>query len=266
MLDGAIDPTQGEPDSLIAQGAGFTHAFSLFAGECARHSGCAVGPDPARATGVLSDLVRPLRTAPARTGGGRPLSFDDAITGVVQAMYSQQSWPYLNTGLSLLKAGDGSVLLRLADGYYERGPDGHYSSLQDAYYAVRCVDNPRLADPAAITAARQQMAAAAPFLADGRPDEQELDICASWPVPGTSQPHRPSAPGLPPSLVISSTDDPVTPYQAGVNLAGELGGSLLTFDGAQHTAFLHGNQCIDVAALDYLVDGTLPAPGTHCAS
>lgn len=267
VLDGAIDPAEGEPESLIAQAEGFNHAFGLFAAECARHDGCALGGDPARAMTVFSDIVRPLATNPAKTGDGdRRLSFGDAITSVVEALYSNRSWSIMNTGLNLLKSGDGSVLLRLADGYYERGQDGRYSSLQEAYYAVRCVDNPRVTDQAAIAAAGQRMNDAAPFLAGGRPDRFELDICASWPVPSTSRPHRVSAPGLPPPLVISSTDDPVTPYRSGVDLASELGGGLLSFDGAQHTAFLHGNQCVDIAALDYLVDGTQPAPGTHCRS
>jgi pimeloyl-ACP methyl ester carboxylesterase len=265
VLDGVVDPAQSEPDSLVEQGTGFTRAFGLFAQECARHTGCATGPDPSRATSVFEDLVRPLATAPAESGEGRVLSFDDAVTAVVEAMYSEQSWPVLNTGLNLLKSGDGSVLLGLADSYYERGSDGHYSSLQDAYYAVRCVDNPRLADPGAIAQAQQRIIDTAPFLGDGRPDRDELDICASWPVPSTSKPHHLSVPGLAPPLIVSSTEDPVTPYQAGVNLAADLGGGLVTFDGAQHTAFLHGNQCVDIPVLDYLVDGTMPAPGTRCS-
>ncbi|TVT14018.1 alpha/beta hydrolase [Amycolatopsis acidiphila] len=264
LLDGAIDPTEDETHSLVAQGEGFAHAFGLFATECAKHAGCAVGQDPAKAVATFDNLTRPLLATPARAGGGRTLSYDDAMTSVVEAMYSQQSWPILNTGLNLLRAGDGSALLQLADSYYERGADGRYSSLQDAYYAVRCIDNPREQGPAAVTATHQRMLAAAPFLGGGRPDEGEPDICASWPVPSTSQPHRPFLPGVPPPLVISTVDDPATPYQAGVTLAGEMGGGLLTYEGAQHTAFLHGNQCVDVNGLAYLVDGTLPPPGTRC--
>ncbi|NKQ57402.1 alpha/beta hydrolase [Amycolatopsis sp. K13G38] len=264
VLDGAIDPAETESESLVSQGQGFTRSFGLFAAACARHAGCAVGPDPARAPDVFRDLTQPLRTAAAPAAGGRKLSYDDAMTGVVDAMYSEQSWPLLNAALNLLKAGDGSQLLQLADSYYERGPDGRYSSLQDAYYAVRCVDNPHQVDADVVTATHQRMRGAAPFLDGGRPDQGEIDVCGSWPVPTTSQPHRPSLPGVPPPLVISSTDDPVTPYQAGVNLAKEMGGGLLTFDGAQHTAFLHGNQCVDVNGLAYLVDGTLPPPGTRC--
>ncbi|AIJ21186.1 alpha/beta hydrolase [Amycolatopsis methanolica] len=261
LLDGAIDPAANDPDSLVAQGAGFSRAFGEFAAECARHDGCALGRDPAKAAAEFQNLVQPLVGAPAKTGDGRHLSYRDAITGVVEAMYSSQSWPFLNTGLGLLRGGDGSVLLRLADGYYERDADGRYSSLQDAYYAVRCVDNPRAVDPAV---SRQRMADAAPFLGLGRPDQGELDVCASWPVPSTSQPHRPTVTSAAPPLVISTTGDPVTPYQAGVNLANLFRGGLLTVDGTQHTAFLHGNMCVDVAGLDYLVDGSQPPPGTRC--
>ena len=264
VLDGAIDPAESEPDSLVSQGQGFSRAFGLFAAACAQHTGCAVGPDPTRAPSLFADLTRPLLTVPTQAGAGRKLSYDDAMTGVVDAMYSQESWPLLNAALNLLKAGDGSVLLRLADSYYDRGPDGRYSSLQDAYYAVRCADTPRAPDQGAVAATHQRMLAAAPFLGGGRPDQGEADVCSSWPVPGTSAPHRPSLPRVPPPLVISSTEDPVTPYQAGVNLANEIGGGLLTFDAAQHTAFLHGNQCVDVNALAYLVDGTMPPPNTHC--
>jgi pimeloyl-ACP methyl ester carboxylesterase len=264
LLDGAIDPTEDQADSLIAQGQGFAHAFGLFAAECAKHTGCALGPDPAKAVTAFENLTHPLLAAPAQAGDGRTLSYDDAMTAVVEAMYSQQSWPGLNTALNLLGNGDGSLLLQLADGYYERGADGRYSSLQDAYYAVRCVDNPHQRDPAAVTMTHQQMLAAVPFLGGGRPDEGEPDICASWPVPSTSQPHRPFLPGVPPPLVISTVDDPVTPYQAGATLASEMRGGLLTYQGAQHTAFLHSDQCVDVNGLAYLVDGTLPPPGTRC--
>ena len=44
------------------------------------------------------------------------------------------------------------------------------------------------------------------------------------------------------------------------------GSDLLTFDSTEHTAFGRGiSTCIDDAVVAYLVDGTLPPPGTHCA-
>jgi hypothetical protein len=83
-------------------------------------------------------------------------------------------------------------------------------------------------------------------------------------VPNTSEPHVPNVEGLAKTLVISTTNDPATPYQAGVNLAKGLKGALLTFEGTQHTVFLQGVKCVDQAGTDYLVDGTVPPEGTRC--
>jgi hypothetical protein len=66
-------------------------------------------------------------------------------------------------------------------------------------------------------------------------------------------------------LVISTTGDPATPYQAGVGLADALHGRLLTYEGTQHTAFLQDIRCVDDAGIAYLVDGTLPPEGKKCS-
>jgi hypothetical protein len=65
-------------------------------------------------------------------------------------------------------------------------------------------------------------------------------------------------------MVISTTQDPATPYQAGVNLANALKARLLTYEGTQHTAFLQGDSCVDRAGISYLTDLKLPAEGTRC--
>ena len=61
--------------------------------------------------------------------------------------------------------------------------------------------------------------------------------------------------------MVSTTNDPATPYQAGVDLARQLGGTLLTFEGTQHTVVFQGNTCIDDIAARYLVDVTVPPAG-----
>jgi predicted alpha/beta hydrolase family esterase len=83
-------------------------------------------------------------------------------------------------------------------------------------------------------------------------------------VPATSKPHQISVAGLPPILVVSTTNDPATPYQAGVDLAKELGGSLLTFQGTQHTVVFQGNTCVDDIAAKYLIDVVPPPAGARC--
>jgi pimeloyl-ACP methyl ester carboxylesterase len=264
VLDGALDPNQDPTEELVAQGAGFQKAFDDFVSWCVKRQDCALGQDRAKALAAFLALVRPLGQRPVDVDDGRKLSYSDAMTGVIQALYADELWEYLNTGLNELKDNRADTLMRLADTYLERGADGTYTSTQDAFIAVRCVDDPPLTDKNAIAAAERRYKEVAPFLDDGNPPTATLDACAFWPVPNTGKPHLPNVAGLPPVLVISTTNDPATPYEAGVNLAKALKGGLLTFEGTQHTAFLQDNKCVDEAGSRYLVDGTLPAAGTRC--
>ena len=262
VLDGALDPDQNPVDEVVAQVAGFQGAFDAYAGHCARTPRCPLGTDRAQASAKFRALVQPLVDRPVEVGN-RKLSYNDAITGVIAALYDDQLWQLLDQGLTELADGEGRVLLFLADNYFGRSGD-QYSTLTDAFAAIRCVDEPPLTDRAAVAEADRRARAAAPFLDDGNPPSSALDTCAFWPVPPTSEPGTPQVSGLPPVLVISTTGDPATPYQAGVGLAEALGGRLLTYEGTQHTAFLQDIRCVDDTGTAYLVDGTLPPDGKRC--
>lgn len=265
VLDGAIDPTQSTNDESISQGVGFQKAFDAFAGWCAHQDSCALGRDPKHAVAEFQRLTRQLLSHPVPVGDGRQLSYKDATTAATQALYSQSLWRPLNTGMAQLSHGRGDMLMKLADSYYERSNDGRYANITDAYNAVRCVDDPRMTDPAAQRASDARYRQVAPFLDDGQQPSSALDTCSYWPVPPTGKsPQQPQNTGAPPPLVISTTGDPATPYQSGVNLANAMHGGLLTFDSTQHTAFLQGNSCVDDAATRYLTDGVLPDQGTRC--
>jgi pimeloyl-ACP methyl ester carboxylesterase len=265
VLDGAIDPGQSTVESLVAQGAGFQQAFEAFAAWCANQEPCAVRTDPQRAVGVFQRLTRPLVDHPADAGGGRKLSYPDATTATIQALYSKQLWEPLNTGLQELQEGRGQSLMALADSYYGRSPDGTYSTVTDAFNAIRCVDDQRVTDRGETREADRRYRTSAPILDDGRGPNSALESCAFWPVPVTGDPNPPKVDGkLPPTLVISTTGDPATPYEAGTQLASALHGGLLTFEGNQHTVFLEGNSCVDNTGIRYLVDLTEPERGARC--
>ncbi|WP_305091758.1 alpha/beta hydrolase [Prescottella sp. R16] len=265
VLDGALDPEQDPVEEVVLQGGGFQAAFDAFAAECARSTDCPVGTDPAAANARFRALVDPLVDRPAATTDPRGLSYGDAITGVQQALYSPNLWSSLRGGLNQLASGRGDTLLLLADLYAGRLDDGSYSNLDDAFNAIRCVDDPPVTDRVVVGEADMRYRQAAPFLDDGRgTGNAPLDVCAFWPVPNTGAPHTVSADGLPPVVVVSTTQDPATPYQAGVDLAKQLGGALVTFRGAQHTATFDGHDCVDEAVTEYLVDLTPPAPDLTC--
>ena len=63
---------------------------------------------------------------------------------------------------------------------------------------------------------------------------------------------------------MSTTHDPATPYQAGVDLAREMDASLITFDGTQHTVVFNGDACVDPAVVNFLVDSVPPPPDLQC--
>ena len=264
VLDGAVDPDADPTEEVIAQGAGFQGTFTAFARDCASRPDCPLGTDAAAATPRFQQLTRPLRDAPLPLPGGRALSYDDALQGTIQAMYSETLWPSLVAALSDLTRRDGRRLMALADEYYDRGPDGQYSPQQDAFTAIRCVDDPRVTDRAQALDRARRYDAVTPFLDSGRGPSSALDQCAFWPVPPTSTPHQPRVPGLAPPLVVSTTGDPATPYQAGVELARSLDGSLLTKVGDEHTATFGGYPCVDAVVTRYLVDGTPAPPGATC--
>ncbi|MGB3484706.1 MAG: alpha/beta hydrolase [Mycobacterium sp.] len=265
ILDGAIDPNADPVEADIAQAAAFQSAFDDFAADCAKRADCPLGTDPAKAVAVYKDLLAPYQQKPAPTQDPRGLSHFDATTATIMALYSPMLWRHLSQGLSELKDGHGDTLLVLADMYMRRDGSGHYTNATDVRIAVNCMDKPRITDEAVLVDEDRRLREVAPFLAFG--DFTGLvpeQTCNMWPVPPTSEPHELSVPDLPATLVISITGDPATPYEAGVKLADQLGGGLVTFNGTQHTVAFQGNTCVDDFATKYLIDGAMPPPEAKC--
>jgi pimeloyl-ACP methyl ester carboxylesterase len=265
ILDGAVDPNADPVEADIRQAKAFQTAFDNYAADCATNPDCPLGTDPAKAVDVYHSLVDPLVDKPAPTKDPRGLSYSDAIVGTILPLYSPNLWRHLTKGLTELKNGRGDTMLALADLYMGRDADGHYNNSTDVRVAVNCVDEPPITDRATVVEEDRRAREVAPFMSYGEfTGHAPLGTCAFWPVPPTSTPHQLKVSGLPPTLVVSTTNDPATPYQAGVDLAKQLGGALLTFEGTQHTVVFQGNGCVDDIAAKYLVDVVVPPPGARC--
>jgi pimeloyl-ACP methyl ester carboxylesterase len=266
VLDGALDPNQSLIDRQVAQAGGFQGAFNAFAANCAKDPTCPLGtnPDPKAATAAFRKLALPTIDKPISLEDGRKLSYNDVMTGTIQALYTPELWRPLTIGLQQLKQGQGRVLMLLADLYQGRQDDGTYQLTLDAFTSIGCVDDKAITDRNMVLEASKRALAAAPFEDTGHGPSPALDPCAFWPVANTSEPHEPKVTGLPPVLVVSVTGDPATPYQAGVNLAKALSGRLLSVEGNQHTVALQGTKCVDDIVSDYLVDLKLPDDGSRC--
>ncbi|MGE2722922.1 alpha/beta hydrolase [Mycolicibacterium celeriflavum] len=267
ILDGAVDPNADPTEANVRQAAAFQTAFNDYAADCAKNPGCPLGTDPAKANDVYHSLVDPLVEEPLETQDPRGLSYSDAIVGTILPLYSPNLWRHLTQALSEMERGSGDTMLALADLYMGRDAQGHYNNSTDVRVAVNCMDKPAVTDRAKVAEEDRRVREAAPFMSYGEfTGHAPLGTCAFWPVPPTSEPHELKVEGLPPTLVVSTTNDPATPYQAGVELAKQLGGTLVTFQGTQHTVVFQGNKCVDDIAARYLVDLTVPPPDTTCSS
>ncbi|GAC1399768.1 MAG: alpha/beta hydrolase [Mycobacterium sp.] len=265
ILDGAVDPNADQIEEEIRQAAAFQKAFNNYAADCAKSSECPLGTDPAKAVDVYKSMIEPLDKHPAKTKDPRELSYNDAIVGTILPLYSPNLWRHLTQALSEIKNGTGDTMLALADLYMGRDPQGHYNNSTDVRVVVNCLDKPHITDRAKVVDEDRRTRIAAPFMSYGQfTGLAPLDSCAFWPVPSTGDQHEINVDGLPPILVVSTTNDPATPYKAGVDLAQQLGGTLLTFEGTQHTVVFQGTSCVDDIATRYLLDVSVPPPDTRC--
>ena len=87
--------------------------------------------------------------------------------------------------------------------------------------------------------------------------------CVGWPLPAHNPPHRLHvSPQIPPILMVNSTYDPSTAYVWAKVLHRQLPNSiLLTRRGDGHTSSINPG-ATRMAITAFLVNGTLPAPGT----
>lgn len=247
VLDGVVDPTATLTELLAQQTTAFERVFAEMAADCASSGAC---PEPGLAAAYDQVLAR-LREAPVGDVGPAELA-----TAAIMATYDPGLWPALYDALdTAVRTGDVAAIGRLSDLY-----TGGASFA--AYAAVSCTDTPVPGSPADWDAYVEELRAISPRF--GPATANELRTCAHWPVADATPPAAIRAEGSPPVLVIGTTGDAATPLDNAVAVAAALAdGHLLVHEGEGHTAY-GANPCVDGVVADYLVEGSVPAPGTRC--
>ena len=264
VLDGAIDPSLSSQQYLAGQAQGFTNVLRAYVTDCVSGKDCPLHGSVDGALSRLGALVDSVDANPLPATGGRKLTQSLMLTGIGQALYSTQFWPILTVALTRAMHGDGGPLLALADAYYRRGRDGHYSpDVVASNPAIFCLDNGETRTPKQIK--RDATAIGKRYPPLGGVIGWGGLTCADWPVKAVVPHHALTAAGAPPILVVGTLDDPATPYVWAKGLASQLSsGRLLTWKGNVHTAYRQGSSCVDDAVDRYLLSGDLPATGTLC--
>jgi pimeloyl-ACP methyl ester carboxylesterase len=267
VLDGAIDPGLTGTELALGQAEGFEAALNSYLDYCLDGEECPLGRIETEARSTLANLLDVIDATPLPTGDeSRPLTQGLAIRGIALPLYltPDEGYPVLSLALDDALSGDGAALQTLADLYLFRNPDGTYDgNMNEAIYAVNCLDRPHSTSIADIEAATAEFEAASPifgpFLA-----WDEL-TCVEWPVPPATESARVSASGAAPIVVVGTTGDPATPYEWAESLASQLeSGVLVSYEGSVHTAYREGSECVDDAVDTFLLDGTAPDDDLRC--
>jgi pimeloyl-ACP methyl ester carboxylesterase len=266
VLDGAVDPSLSAEDSAFGQTSGFQRALEAYIKSCVRKEGCPLGRDAGEAEKKLAAFVEARDARPLRTGEKRELTEGLAFYGIAFTLYDKRFWSVLTPALSAAFEGDGSILLRLADVYFDRKADGSYAgNIGEANPAVDCLDTgaDQESSLSEVEKSLPRFAKASPVF--GPALAWGALICKDWPIKATHPQVPIDAKDSAPIVVLGTTRDPATPYEWSKALTEQLGSAVLVSrDGDGHTAYTSGNRCVKDAVDAYLVDGTVPKKGLLC--
>jgi pimeloyl-ACP methyl ester carboxylesterase len=263
VLDGAYDfySVSGE-EGLRLQSAAFERALDAYLADC-RATKCPLANGGADPRLTLDDLLARIDAHPLPSrSADRPARIGEAETALTMALYNQSFWGNLSSALERALAGDGSLLVFLADAYLDREGDD-YSNQTEIYVGVSCLDYAWPRSLAEFQALAPRHRAASPHFGVANLLTSAL-ACAYWSAP--SQPlTAPVAAAAPPIVVVATTNDPATPYDQGVAVSKQLRtGILLTHVGEGHTVYGNGNPCVDRTVNAYLTQLKTFAAGSIC--
>ncbi len=264
VLDGAIDPSTSSIDVGTTQAIGFESALRAFMTDCLTQKSCPFRGTVDQGMADLGALLAAAERSPLPTPDGREVGSDTMLTGIIAALYAQESWSFLREALASALAGEGAQMIFLADFYYNREGGRYLDNSTEAFTAYNCMDYPVETDQAVIDAAAARVLAGAPTIAPYWSSDAP-DLCEFWPVPAVGTRGPIHAAGAAPILVVGTTNDPATPYEWSVALSEQLdSGVLITRVGEGHTGYNKGNRCVDDAVEAYFLTGAVPAAALRC--
>jgi pimeloyl-ACP methyl ester carboxylesterase len=264
VLDGAVDLRLSGRQLALQQARGFETALRAYVQNCVDETdSCFLGSSVEAGLQRIQQFLAQVDRQPLPTSSNRRLTIGNAFYGVVLPLYDRDYWYLLSAGLKQGFAGDGTMLLQLADAYASRGPSGYVGNTVEANYAISCLDDPASVPAADVAAQEPAFEKASPTFGDVF--AWGLTSCSGLRVRSGEKPLHVDGAGAPPIVVVGTTRDPATPLAWAEDLADQLdSGVLVTRDGDGHTGYNTGNSCVDTAVEGYLLRGDVPRDGLAC--
>ena len=261
VFDAAADPSLDVIDWLGRQSVGFERTLAAFLDECDAFA-CALTTPGETARRTFDRILSELDRSPLPVDDDRPpLGQGAALIGVFNALYSRDTWSLLDRALDEADDGFGDRLVTLYDSYFGGYRDGHPDDSIDAYVAITCLDRSRDFDIDDAFAAMDSVHSVSPRL--GATGQQELLLCAQWPVEPTPPPEVRWT-GDVPILVLGSTGDPATPLEGTRRMYETLDNArLVVVDSFDHTSY-GSNDCATRIVDRYLTDLVVPNGEIEC--
>lgn len=267
VVDGATDSSISVFEVGLTQTKGFQRALENYLAACPdMFDDCPFTDGVDAALAQIRALYDRYDANPVAAPDGRMMDAGVIDIAMSMALYSVDSWSFLNDLFSEAEEGETDTAFFLADYYYSRDTDGTYSDNSlEAFLAIYCVDYPVESDPAVLAQQEVLLQEASPTTYRNFPPTGDL-TCANWPYkyigPGIT---ALTGEGAPPVLVVSTTGDPATPYEWGVALSEQLqSAQLITFHGEGHTAYGQGDPCIQSTVDNYFIKGIVPTEDPQC--
>ena len=264
VLDGILPPDLDLVQVTKGQADAFEVSVRDFVSYCVAQTDCPLSGTTDHALGQLRSWLTGLDAHPLM-GGDRPLNEALASYAVLSYLYfPPDDYVALRAGLfSAMHDGDPQPLLDLLDARTSRGPGGKYvDNSTDAFYAVTCLERPYTGTIETLRATATEWAKQDPTF--GASLAWGMLPCAQWPATA-SRVDTVTATTANPILLVSTTKDPATPHQWGLDMARRIpGAGLVTRIGSGHTGYGQGSPCVDSAVDAYLLSGALPPADQQC--
>ena len=270
VLDSAMDPSKRSSDEVQAEQVTFYEGvLRQYVEHCQAQSACPLSGSTDEAVAQLAAFVDGLDKTPLTVpGSDATVNTQDATVIIQELAVAQPDWEALTAMLApAMTNHDGTLMAKAKQNLGEAPPTTVEAAVSAANAqvmrgAVTCNDDPDTGTTASdwdTQAAAERKAY--PFFG-GLSNAAEA-YCRGWGHRGTTPPQETRAEGSAPILVVGITGDVQTLYSWSQSLASQLdNGHLLTVQGYGHGTF----GCAATAAIDFLVNGTVPADGATCTA